>query len=125
MGDIWGDSSSGTGREEGSLRRAAVTGRWAGGGAGSTREEARGHGHEQRLDVRPLPSQRVGSYQNRYGNAGGAGGGEEERPGSSQSQGAASGRDRLKARLGSQRGVGGGGGGSYATEGLSGWQGKR
>ena len=103
LGDIWADSSATAhGGGEASLRRAAAVGganrrtggpSWASGGAASETSESRG-------ERRPLPSQRVGSYQtaNRYADDGG-----DSRPGSS-----ASGRDRLKARLGGQRAGGGG-----------------
>ena len=72
-------------------------------------------GLEVRGERRPLPSQRVGSYQsvNRYADEEGGG----SRPGSAASAVSSSGRDRLKARMGSQRAGGMGGRGGAATGG--------
>lgn len=132
MGEIWDDGGEegGNGR---SLRRG-VGRRVLGGEVQRGKEEG---------GVRPLPSQRAGSYQQ-----GGGGGGERisgvpvegrggmqgerisgvqgERIGGQQAErtGSSGGgaAERLKARL-NRGGSGQGGGGSYATQGLSGWQG--
>jgi len=159
LGDIWGDGpndSAGAGEERGGLRRGVL-----GGGRRAVTQQPL----DQGLNVRPLPSQRVGSYQTRdLGQGQGFGGLEQSEgrpPGSSGSAGGGTVQDRLKARLGrggsgrntpefegggggrygdDGRGGGGGGqgdgkyddtrggrgeGGSYATQGLSGWQGRR
>ena len=156
----------------GSLRRGVLGGRRGVGGDAQGQGQGVGGG----VNVRPLPSQRVGSYQSRETGAAGAAGGPTGTGGVTGSMGAA---DRLKARLGGRagggsgsgrstpefeggggggrydggRGGGGGraedlgsragrsfyddgpasevqgggtrGGGSYATQGLSGWQGRR
>jgi len=157
LGDIWGDSlndSAGAGEERGGLRRGVL-----GGGRRAVTQQPL----DQGLNVRPLPSQRVGSYQTRdlglgqgqgFGGQVGLGQSEGRPPGSSGSAGGGTVQDRLKARLGRGgsgrntpefEGVSGGGGGgqgggryddaregggegegrSYATQGLSGWQGRR
>jgi len=147
LGDIWGDSPGNgggavgaAGEERGSLRRGPLGGGRRGQSGLTVLPQEAG------LNVRPLPSQRAGSYQTR------------DQPFSSQQQqqgegrpgsgGGSSVQERLKARLGrgagggesgrstpeteggaygrdDRRGGGGGGGGSYATQGLSGWQGRR
>lgn len=148
LGDIWGDSPGNgggavgaAGEERGSLRRGPLGGGRRGQSGLTVLPQETG------LNVRPLPSQRAGSYQTR------------DQPFSSQQQqqqgegrpgsgGGSSVQERLKARLGrgagggesgrstpeteggaygrdDRRGGGGGGGGSYATQGLSGWQGRR
>lgn len=139
MSDIWGDASTtnnnnngGVVEERGSLRRGPL-----GGGRRGDRGQEQGSGSG---NVRPLPSQRVGSYQTReQGYSPQQQMGEGRPPGSSGSVGGTV-QERLKARLGKggsgsgrstpegEEGGGGGGGsgrGSYATQGLSGWQGRR
>lgn len=110
LGDIWGEGQA-DGEGKGGLRRGV-----------GRREQVRGGGEGGAGNVRPLPSQRVGSYQ---ASRGGGGAGSPVPAGGGGGGGAA---ERLKARLnrgGSARGEeGGGGAGSWATKVLSGWQGE-
>ncbi|CAF9906004.1 hypothetical protein IMSHALPRED_004045 [Imshaugia aleurites] len=139
LSDLWSDSPGQSPVEErGSLRRGPLGGRRLGAAAQSQQQES--------LNARPLPSQRAGSYQTQnqaYAQQ------QQQQPlrGDGRntsspgpppgSAGSGSAQERLKARLGrgsSTRSGGGdddGGGGqgqgvgSYATQGLSGWQGRR
>ena len=143
LSDLWSDApGSGGGQspveERGSLRRGPLGGRRLG-------TPAQAQQQPESLNVRPLPSQRAGSYQTQ--NPAYAQQQQQQQqqqlrgdgrntsspgppPGSS---GSGSAQERLKARLGrgsSTRSEGGGGEGragqgSYATHGLSGWQGRR
>ena len=139
LSDLWSDSP-GPGaqspvEERGSLRRGPLGGRRMG---------AQPQQQQESLNVRPLPSQRAGSYQTQ--NPAYAqqqqqqqqlrgGGRDTSSPGPPPgSSGSGSAQERLKARLGrgsstrsveSDDGKGGQGQGSYATQGLSGWQGRR
>lgn len=143
LSDLWSDSPGSGGQspveERGNLRRGPLGGRRLGAAAQPQQQQ-------ESLNVRPLPSQRAGSYQTQ--NQAYAQQQQQQQlrgdgrnmhspgppPGSS---GSGSAQERLKARLGrgsSTRSGGGGddgrGGqgqsvGSYATQGLSGWQGRR
>ena len=139
LSDLWSDSPGSGGQspveERASLRRGPLGGRRLGAPAQSQLQQ------QESLNVRPLPSQRAGSYQTQnpaYAQQQQQLRGEGRNtsspgppPGSS---GSGSAQERLKARLGrgsSTRSEGGGsdgraqGQGSYATQGLSGWQGRR
>ena len=137
LSDLWSDSPSSSGQspveERGSLRRGPLGGRRLGAPAQPQQQQ-------QSLNVRPLPSQRAGSYQTQ--NPAYAQQQQQQMRGdgrntSSQapppgSSGGGSAQERLKARLGrgsSTRSEGGSDEGrrhgSYATQGLSGWQGSR
>lgn len=142
LSDLWSDSPASSGgqspvEERGSLRRGPLGGRRL----GMPPQPQQQQQQQDSLNVRPLPSQRAGSYQTQnpaYAQQQQRGDGRNTGspgppPGSS---GSGSAQERLKARLGrgSSTGSGGGGGdsgkggqgqGSYATEGLSGWQGRR
>ena len=147
LSDLWSDSP-GSGaqspvEERGSLRRGPLGGRRLGAAAQPQQPQ-------ESLNVRPLPSQRAGSYQTQ--NPAYAQQQQQQQqlrgdgrnatspgppPGSSGSgSGSGSAQERLKARLGrgsstgsrasdDGRGGQGQGQGSYATQGLSGWQGRR
>ena len=150
LGDLWSDGPAAVPPVEdpnrGSLRRGVL----GGGRRGQQQQQQQQQGLGQQggggLEPRPLPSQRAGSYQTQQQQQGTG----ERPPGSSGSAGSGGGsaQERLKARLnrggGSGRntpesgggGYGGGEGrygrddgrggtGSYATQGLSGWQGRR
>lgn len=144
LSDLWSDSPGqeerGGGSTSSSLRRGPLGGRRM--GAQQTQQQ------QESLNVRPLPSQRAGSYQTAQNQAyaqqqqqqqiRGVGDGRNASPGPEISGREGSAQERLKARLGrgssmgSQASGGGGGGqgqgqghGSYATQGLSGWQGRR
>lgn len=146
LSDLWSDSPGqeerGGGNTSSSLRRGPLGGRRM--GAQQTQQQ-----QQESLNVRPLPSQRAGSYQTSQNQAyaqqqqqqqqqqiRGGGDGRNASPGPEPTGREGSVQERLKARLGrgsstgSQSGGGGGGGqgqghGSYATQGLSGWQGRR
>ena len=143
LSDLWSDGPPNPpqdDREKSSLRRGPL----GGGMRGQTGQPSQYQ--DQGLNVRPLPSQRVGSYQTQQGQSPYLQSATPVPPGSSGS-GVGSARDRLRDRLnrggGSGRSTpennesggryggrddgrgGGGGGGSYATQGLSGWQGRR
>ncbi|KAL9068393.1 MAG: hypothetical protein Q9161_006230 [Pseudevernia consocians] len=147
LSDLWSDApGSGSGaqspvEERASLRRGPLGGRRLG---------APPQPQPESRNVRPLPSQRAGSYQTQnpafaqqqqqqqqqqqFRGEGRGPSGPGSPPGSA---GGGSAQERLKARLGrgsSTRSEGGGGEerggqrqgqGSYATQGLSGWQGRR
>ena len=142
LSDIWSDSpgsgGQSQGEERGGLRRAPLGKRRLGAPPQAQQQQ-------ETLHVRPLPSQRAGSYQTQnpaYAQQQQLRGDRRNTnspgppPGSS---GSGSAQERLKARLGrgTSSGSGGGGGeggddgrggqghGSYATQGLSGWQGRR
>ncbi len=120
LSDLWSESAGQPPAEErGGLRRGPLGGR------------RMGAQPQESLNVRPLPSQRAGSYQAQnqaYAQQQLRGDtGSPPPPGSS---GSGSAQERLKARLGrgsstGSNGGGDGGKGSYATQGLSGWQGRR
>ncbi|CAF9906563.1 MAG: hypothetical protein ALECFALPRED_002436 [Alectoria fallacina] len=143
LSDLWSDSPGPGGQspveERGSLRRGPLGGRRLGAAVQPQQQQ-----QQESLNVRPLPSQRAGSYQTqnpaytqqqqlrgdgRNTNSPGP------PPGSSGSgSGSGSAQERLKARLGRGSSSGSRGGddgkaaqgqGSYATQGLSGWQGRR
>ena len=163
LSDLWADSSTGHAPVEergGSLRRGPL-----GGGRRAPASSASSMQQEQGLSVRPLPSQRAGSYQTQLAQARGDSGRSTSPVPPGSSGGGGSVQERLKARLGRGGGGGtpplegrgsydgrpsgggsydgrssgggsydegryGGGegrrdGGSYATKGLSGWQGRR
>lgn len=137
LSDLWSDSPGSGGQspveERGSLRRGPLGGRRMGASAQTQQQQ-------ESLNVRPLPSQRAGSYQTQ--NSAYAQQQQQQLRGDGRntnspgpppgSSGSGSAQERLKARLGrgsSTRSEGGGddgrGQGSYATQGLSGWQGRR
>lgn len=147
LSDLWNDGgqSGGGGQgQEGGLRRGAGAGAGAGrrpglqGMGGSGQGDAGPGAGGGGLNPRPLPSQRAGSHQTQGIGLVGGRTASPVPPGSSAGVGGGA-AERLKARLnrgGSGRsvneGVGGqgrddgsAGGGSYATQGLSGWQGRR
>lgn len=138
LSDLWSDPPGSGGQspveERGSLRRGPLGGRRLGAPALPQQQQ-------ESLNVRPLPSQRVGSYQTQNSAYSQqqqlrGDGRNTDSPGPPPgSSGSGSAQERLKARLGrgGSTGSGGGGGdgkggqeqGSYATQGLSGWQGRR
>ena len=137
LSDLWSDSPGQAPVEErSSLRRGPL------GGRRMPAQPQQQQQQQESLNVRPLPSQRAGSYQaqnqayaqqqqqqqlRRDGRTNSPG----PPPGSS---GSGSAQERLKARLGRGPSTGwsgfgddgwrGRGLGSYATQGLSGWQGR-
>lgn len=146
LSDLWSDSPGQEERAGGttssSLRRGPLGGRRMGAQTQTQQQQQQ----QESLNVRPLPSQRAGSYQTAQNQAyaqqqqqqfRGGGDGRNASPGPETSGREGSAQERLKARLGrgssmgSQAGGGGEGGGggqghgSYATQGLSGWQGRR
>ena len=132
LSDLWSGDSPGAGglsqvEERGSnsssLRRAPLGGRRLGAQVPQQQQQ-------ESLNVRPLPSQRAGSYQMQ--NQAYAQQQQHEgtgSPGPAPGSSGGSAQERLKARLGRGGSTGSGGGGqvqgSYATQGLSGWQGRR
>lgn len=142
LSDLWSDSPGqeerGGATSSNSLRRGPLGGRRM----GATQSQQQ-HQQQESLNVRPLPSQRAGSYQTAQSQAyaqqqqqqqhNRGGDGRNASPGPERSRREGSAQERLKARLGRGNSQGGGGGGqeqgqghgSYATQGLSGWQGRR
>lgn len=136
LSDLWSGDSPGAGagglsqveeRGSSSLRRAPLGGRRLGAQVPQQQQQQQ---QQESLNVRPLPSQRAGSYQMQ--NQAYAQQQQHEgtgSPGPTPGSSGGSAQERLKARLGRGGSTGSGGGGqgqgSYATQGLSGWQGRR
>ncbi len=139
LGDIWG-SDAGGGGVEGSLRRGPASRIRPGMASSASSSSMASEGQNAGLNVRPLPSQRVGSYQHQGRDVGrsqspvppGSSGGAAERlkarlnrGGSARSVNQVDGGGGGGGRFGEREGEGGGGEGSHATQGVSGWQGRR
>lgn len=134
LSDLWGDDPRGGGgaspvEGRGSLRRDPL--------GGSRRPGQMQQPQQGSESVRPLPSQRVGSYQNPVppGSSGSGGGSAQERLKARLGRGASSSGSVTPPQAERYEGKGGGGYeggrdgqaerggvGSYATQGLSGWQ---